>query len=97
MKTVSDVKVPIPRVRRNLGMLEMYAKPDIKKFTTNATLMRKAGVSDYESFAREILQRDSSLSWVFVDDVDEMARQARKITTRLPIRFEKAACNGPKG
>jgi len=38
------------------GMLEMYAKPFIKGFTTNPTLMQKAGISDYRSFAHEILE-----------------------------------------
>jgi transaldolase len=65
-------------------MLEMYAKPYIKGFTTNPTLMRKAGVNDYESFAREILHEipDRPISFeVFADDFPEMARQARKIAT----------------
>jgi transaldolase len=65
-------------------MLEMYAKPYIKGFTTNPTLMRKAGVNDYESFAREILHEipDRPISFeVFADDFTEMARQARKIST----------------
>src|SRR5713101_9027353 len=66
------------------GMLEMYAKPYIKGFTSNPTLMRKAGVSDYESFARDILREipDRPISFeVFADDFSEMARQARKIAT----------------
>lgn len=65
-------------------MLEMYGKPYIKGFTTNPTLMRKAGVIDYEAFAREILNAipDRPISFeVFADDFDEMDRQARKIAT----------------
>ena len=85
MKTVSDLKVAIfADGAEKAGMLEMYAKPYIKGFTTNPTLMRKAGVSDYESFAREILQDipDRPISFeVFADDFTEMARQARKIAT----------------
>jgi transaldolase len=85
MKTVSDLKVAIfADGAEKAGMLEMYAKPYIKGFTTNPTLMRKAGVSDYESFAREILQEipDRPISFeVFADDFTEMARQARKIAT----------------
>jgi len=85
MKTVSDLKVAIfADGAEKAGMLEMYAKPYIKGFTTNPTLMRKAGVSDYESFAREILQAipDRPISFeVFADDFTEMARQARKIAT----------------
>jgi transaldolase len=36
-------------------MLEMYDKPFIKGLTTNPTLMRKAGITDYEYFAKDIL------------------------------------------
>jgi len=64
------------------GMLEMYRNPWIKGFTTNPTLMRKAGVSDYEAFARDILAAipDRSISLeVFSDEFDEMKRQALKI------------------
>jgi transaldolase len=64
------------------GMLEMYRKPIIKGFTTNPTLMRKAGISDYRAFAREILCAisDRPISFeVFSDEFDEMERQAREI------------------
>lgn len=64
------------------GMLEMYAQPHIKGFTTNPTLMRKAGISDYRAFARDILQAipDRPISFeVFSDEFDEMERQAREI------------------
>jgi transaldolase len=64
------------------GMLQMYRNPVIQGFTTNPTLMRKAGVSDYESFALDILRaipdRPISLE-VFSDDFEDMERQARKI------------------
>jgi len=66
------------------GMLEMYEKPYIRGFTTNPTLMKKAGISDYERFAHEILQeiRDRPISFeIFADDFDEMERQALKIRT----------------
>jgi transaldolase len=66
------------------GMLEMYEKPYIRGFTTNPTLMKKAGISDYEGFAHEILQEipDRPISFeVFADDFDEMERQALKIRT----------------
>src|ERR1700738_1871192 len=85
MKTVSDLKVAIfADGAEKAGMLEMYAKPYIKGFTTNPTLMRKAGVTDYESFARDILQAipDRPISFeVFADEFSEMERQARKIAT----------------
>src|SRR6266550_7659721 len=66
------------------GMLEMYRKPFVKGFTTNPTLMRKAGVTDYRAFAREILDAipDRPISFeVFSDQFDEMERQAREIAT----------------
>jgi transaldolase len=66
------------------GMLEMYAHPRIKGFTTNPTLMRKAGIEDYGAFARDIVaaipDRPLSLE-VFADDFHEMERQARLIAT----------------
>jgi transaldolase len=64
-------------------MLEMYARPYIQGFTTNPTLMRKAGVVDYQSFALNILKAipDRPISFeVFSDDLAEMARQALLIS-----------------
>jgi transaldolase len=66
------------------AMLELYAKPWISGFTTNPTLMRKAGIRDYEAFARDILaaiaDRPISLE-VFADEFSEMERQARLIAS----------------
>jgi transaldolase len=65
-------------------MLEMYAKPFIKGLTTNPTLMRKAGISDYRAFAKDILTeiRDKPISFeVFSDDFAEMERQAVEIAS----------------
>ncbi len=66
------------------GMLALYREPYIKGFTTNPTLMRKAGVSDYRAFAHEVLAAipDRPISFeVFSDEFDEMERQAREIAT----------------
>ena len=81
------------------GMLEMYSKAYIQGLTTNPTLMVKAGISDYEAFARDILAHitDKHLSLeVFSDDIDEMERQALKIASwgnnvyvKLPITNTK--------
>lgn len=64
------------------GILDLYAKPYIKGLTTNPTLMKKAGIKDYEAFAKDILQtvtaKPISLE-VFSDDFSEMKRQALKI------------------
>lgn len=65
-------------------MLEMYENPLIAGFTTNPTLMRKSGVTDYRAFAKEILQQipDRSVSFeVFADDFAEMERQAAEIAS----------------
>ncbi len=64
------------------GMLTLYANSLIKGLTTNPTLMKKAGITDYESFAKEILRhiKDKPISFeVFSDEFAEMRRQALKI------------------
>jgi transaldolase len=64
------------------GMLRSYEDPFIKGFTTNPTLMQKAGIRNYEQFAREIVAAipDRPISFeVFADDFDEMERQAETI------------------
>ena len=65
-------------------MLEMYRNPLIKGFTTNPTLMRKAGVTDYRAFAKAVLAdiKDRPISFeVFADEFDEMERQALEIAS----------------
>src|SRR5262249_51367629 len=78
VKKLSELKVAIfADGAEKAGMLEMYAKPYIRGFTTNPTLMQKAGVADYESFARDILQAipDRPISFeVFADEFTEMER-----------------------
>ena len=64
------------------GILEMYRSPRIDGFTTNPTLMRKAGITDYVAFAKDILKEipDKPISFeVFADEFDEMERQALEI------------------
>jgi transaldolase len=87
------------------GMLEMYAKPFVKGLTTNPTLMAKAGIKDYEAFARDILDeiRDKPLSLeVFSDDIADMERQALKIASwgdnvyvKIPVSNTKGETTGP--
>jgi transaldolase len=87
------------------GMLQMAANPLIRGFTTNPTLMRKAGVEDYEAFARRVLaaipDRPVSLE-VFADDFGEMMRQARVIATwgpnvnvKIPVTNTAREFSGP--
>ncbi len=83
VKSLSELKVKIFADGADVaGMVEMYRNPLIKGFTTNPTLMRKAGVADYEAFALEILDviPDRPISFeVFSDEFAEMERQAWKI------------------
>jgi len=83
IESVNDLKVKIFADGADLqGMLQMYEKPWIRGFTTNPTLMRKAGISDYKAFARQVLDAipDRPISFeVFSDDFEEMERQAREI------------------
>src|SRR5260370_14626981 len=65
------------------GIAELYRKPFIRGLTTNPTLMRKVGVSDYEAFAKSVLEvvKDKPISFeVFSDEFEEMRRQALKIS-----------------
>src|SRR5690349_18624805 len=73
-------------------MVRAYGDPLIRGFTTNPTLMRAAGVKDYEVFARDILEVivDRPISFeVFADAFDEMERQARKIASWGPNVYVK--------
>lgn len=83
MKTLDQLKVKIFADGADLdGMLELYRNPYIKGFTTNPTLMRKSGISDYEKFSRQVLEKisDRPISLeVFSDEFSEMERQAHKI------------------
>lgn len=83
MRTINDLKIKLfADGADRAGMLEMYARPYIKGFTTNPTLMRKAGVTDYRAFAKDVLQaipdRPISLE-VLSDEFAEMERQALEI------------------
>jgi len=85
MKKVEDLKVQIfADGADKAGMLEMYAKSYIKGLTTNPTLMKKAGITDYRAFCKDILMhiKDKPLSFeVFSDDFAEMERQAIEIAS----------------
>lgn len=87
------------------GMLEMAAKPFIQGLTTNPTLMRKAGITDYKAFALNILKDIPSkpISFeVFSDDFAEMEKQAIQIAgwgenvyVKIPVTNTKgrSACD----
>ncbi|MHB8138574.1 MAG: transaldolase [Smithellaceae bacterium] len=85
MKKIEELKVKIfADGADKSSMLEMYAKPYIKGLTTNPTLMKKAGITDYRAFCMDILTtiKDKPLSFeVFSDDFVEMERQALEIAS----------------
>lgn len=101
MPKLSDLKIQIYADGADrAGILDLYAKPYIKGLTTNPTLMKKAGIKDYEVFARDILQtvtaKPISLE-VFADEFPEMKRQALKIAgwgrnvyVKIPITNTRA-------
>ena len=81
-------------------MLKLYANPQIEGFTTNPTLMRKAGISDYEAFARDIVKSfpDRPISFeVFSDDLAEMELQAMAIAPWGPNVFVKIPVTNTEG
>jgi transaldolase len=85
---LADLKVKIFADGADLaGIVRMAQHPIVKGFTTNPSLMRKAGVGDYEAFARSVLAAvpDRPVSFeVFADDMDGMIRQARTIASWGP-------------
>ncbi len=106
MPRVQDLKIKIFADGADLkGMLEMHKNPLIKGFTTNPTLMRKAGVSDYEAFARKLLESigDRPISFeVFADDFPTMISQGRAIASwgknvnvKVPVTNTKGEFTGP--
>ena len=106
MKKLSELNVKIFADGADLeGIKEMYANPLIKGFTTNPTLMRKAGVEDYKAFSVEVLKtvpdRPVSLE-VLSDDFDEMERQSLEIASwgpnvnvKIPVTNTKGEFAGP--
>ena len=87
------------------GILALAENPDITGFTTNPTLMWKAGLTDYSDFAQRLLERITThpISFeVFADDADEMRRQARLIASwgdnvyvKIPITTTKGESMAP--
>ena len=84
-RTLKDLQIKIfADGADKAGMLKLNADPLIQGLTTNPTLMRKAGLTDFEAFARDVLQSitEKPLSLeVFSDEFPEMKRQALKINS----------------
>lgn len=82
------------------GMLDMYENGNVQGFTTNPSLMKKGGVTDYRAFAKEVLTHitDVSVSFeVFADDVETMEVEAREIATWAENVYVKIPCVTTKG
>lgn len=88
-----------------VGIKEMYANPLIKGFTTNPTLMRKAGIQDYKAFALQVLDAipDRPISFeVFADEFSDMERQAleiaswgKNVSVKIPVTNTRKEFAGP--
>lgn len=101
MKAIAELKVKIFADGAEIArMIEMYQEPHIRGFTTNPTLMYKAGVTDYRAFARALLEviRDRPISFeVFSDEFSEMERQAREIASWGENVYVKIPVTNTKG
>ncbi len=85
MSSIANLKIKLfADGAERAQIVKFQSNPLIRGFTTNPTLMRAAGVKDYEAFAHEILElvKDKPISFeVFADDFAEMERQAQKIAS----------------
>jgi transaldolase len=82
------------------SIVRLYANPLIQGFTTNPTLMRKAGVEAYETFAREVLEvvTDRPISFeVFSDEFKEMEQQALQISSWADNVYVKVPVTNTNG
>ena len=106
MTNVNQLKVKLFADGADLvSMLDLYKDPSIKGFTTNPTLMRKVGITDYERFAMQVLQAipDRPVSFeVFEDDLAGMLAQAKVIASwgsnvnvKIPVTNTKGEFTGP--
>jgi transaldolase len=101
MNLVKDLRVKLfADGAEKAAMLEHYANPRIQGFTTNPMLMRKAGLTNYEEFARDVLSviRDRPISFeVLADDFCGMKTQARKIASWGPNVYVKIPVTNTRG
>ena len=100
-KSASDLQVKVfADGADRASMLESYANPLVSGFTTNPTLMRRAGVTDYRAFAHDIVAAipDRHISFeVFSDEFEDMERQAREIATWGDNVYAKIPITNTKG
>src|SRR3954451_24912268 len=106
MRRLEDLRVKIFADGADLtGMLALARQPHIQGMTTTPTLMRQAGIADYEGFARNVLEQvtDKPISFeVFADSNNEMVRQGRMISTwasnvyvKIPVTSTDGASCSP--
>lgn len=106
MKSIHDLKIKLFSDGADWdSMMKMYRDNVVEGFTTNPSLMKKAGVTDYESFARKLLQAipDMPISFeVFSDEFDQMEKEARKIATwgsnlyvKIPVTNTRGQSSAP--
>jgi transaldolase len=101
MKKIEDLDVKIFADGADLDTIKsLYSNPLIKGITTNPTLARKAGVTNYEEFCKQLLKEvrfiPVSLE-VFADDFVEMSRQATKLASLAPNVYVKIPITNSKG
>lgn len=101
MATLSELSIEIFADGADLkGMLEMAAEPHISGLTTNPTLMRKAGITNYAKFARQVLDeiKNKPISFeVFSDEFNLMLKQGEKIASWGDNVFVKVPITNTKG
>src|ERR1700730_16426929 len=101
LSRLDDLKVKIFADGADLaGILELYKNPIIKGFTTNPTLMKQSGISDYREFARTLLRAvpDRPISFeVFADEFGEMESQALEIASWGGMVFVKVPVTNTRG
>jgi len=101
MPMLSDLKVKLFTDGADKGqILEMAKQPWIRGFTTNPSLLKKAGVGDYEAYARDLVAAvpDRHISFeVFSDDIPEMVAQARVIAAWGRNVFVKLPVSNTRG
>jgi len=106
MRSIEDLKVKIFADGADPGVIRALSlNPLIEGFTTNPTLMRKAGITDYQSFANEVLEivPDRPVSFeVFADDMEGMEEQALEmaswganVNVKIPITNTRGTFMGP--
>jgi len=104
--SISNLKIKLYADGADLsGIIEMYQNPFIKGFTTNPTLMRKAGIQNYKLFALEVIQAipDRPISFeVFADEFNEMEKQAleiaswgKNVSVKIPVTNTRNEFAGP--